>query len=178
MESPPAPPAALSLYPATLSKRQHALHELMSSERAYASDLALILEVHIPLAQGPMTADDIKVIFNNISELAELSDVFCEALQRTIGSALDDPDATDDKIGELFLRYAPELEAPYKAIYYAPSFCARPPHCFTFYPRAHGVPPKDARSRRLFVACLGSVLVTDQTGAETLKIFSVAHGDH
>ncbi|KAF7325303.1 DH domain-containing protein [Mycena venus] len=128
MESPPAPPPRSPLrppptpaatpgsdqQPATLSKRQHALHELMSSERAYASDLALILEVHIPLAQGPMTADDIKVIFNNISELAELSDVFCEALQRTIGSALDDPDATDDKIGELFLRYAPELEAPYK----------------------------------------------------------------
>ncbi|KAK7033818.1 DH domain-containing protein [Favolaschia claudopus] len=98
----------------TLSKRQHALHELLSSERAYASDLTLILEVHIPLAQGPMTADDIRIVFGNIGELAELADVFCEALERTIGSALDDPDATDDKIGELFLRYAPELEGPYK----------------------------------------------------------------
>ncbi|RDB24970.1 Dynamin-binding protein [Hypsizygus marmoreus] len=35
-----------------LTKRQHALHELLSSERAYASDLALIREVHIPLALG------------------------------------------------------------------------------------------------------------------------------
>ncbi|KAF8885984.1 hypothetical protein BD779DRAFT_1531904 [Infundibulicybe gibba] len=35
-----------------MTKRQHALHELLSSERAYASDLALIREVHIPLALG------------------------------------------------------------------------------------------------------------------------------
>ncbi|KAJ7821534.1 hypothetical protein B0H14DRAFT_2455039, partial [Mycena olivaceomarginata] len=61
-----------------------------------------------------MTADDVKIVFGNIGELAELSDVFCEALERTIGSALEDPDATDDHIGELFLRYAPELEGPYK----------------------------------------------------------------
>ncbi|KAJ7817247.1 Dbl homology domain-containing protein [Mycena olivaceomarginata] len=106
---PPPQPAPTS--PSTLSKRQHALHELMSSERAYASDLTLILEVHIPLTDGPMTADDVKIVFGNIGELAELSDVFCEALERTIGSALEDPDATDDHIGELFLRYAPELEA-------------------------------------------------------------------
>ncbi|KAF7289243.1 DH domain-containing protein [Mycena indigotica] len=98
----------------TLSKRQHALHELLSSERAYASDLTLILEVHIPLAQGPMTPDDIKIIFGNIGELAELSDAFCEALERTMGSALEKADATDDRIGELFLRYAPEVEGPYK----------------------------------------------------------------
>ncbi|KAJ7782089.1 hypothetical protein B0H14DRAFT_3585661 [Mycena olivaceomarginata] len=109
---PPPQPAPTS--PSTLSKRQHALHELMSSERPYASDLTLILEVHIPLADGPMTADDVKIVFGNIGELAELSDVFCEALERTIGSALEDPDATDDHIGELFLRYAPELEGPYK----------------------------------------------------------------
>ncbi|KAJ6497445.1 hypothetical protein C8R45DRAFT_898742 [Mycena sanguinolenta] len=126
MDPPPPPPPRSPLRPppqqqsiaAVLSKRQHALHELMSSERAYASDLTLILEVHIPLGawtpQGPMTAEDIKTIFGNIAELAELSDVFCEALERCIGSALDDPDATDDHIGELFLRYAPELETPYK----------------------------------------------------------------
>lgn len=35
-----------------LTKRQHALYELLSSERAYASDLALIRDVHIPLALG------------------------------------------------------------------------------------------------------------------------------
>ncbi|KAJ7270166.1 hypothetical protein B0H12DRAFT_1320345 [Mycena haematopus] len=121
MEPPPAPPPRSPLRPpppptiqSVLSKRQHALHELMSSERAYASDLTLILEVHVPLAQGPMTPEDIKIIFGNIGELAELSDVFCEALQRTIGSALEDPDATDDHIGELFMRFAPELEGPYK----------------------------------------------------------------
>ncbi|KAJ7672065.1 Dbl homology domain-containing protein, partial [Mycena rosella] len=61
-----------------------------------------------------MTSEDIKIIFGNIAELAELSDAFCEALERTIGSALDSADATDDRIGELFMRFAPELEAPYK----------------------------------------------------------------
>ncbi|KIK60802.1 hypothetical protein GYMLUDRAFT_59226 [Collybiopsis luxurians FD-317 M1] len=37
---------------ATLTKRQHALHELLASERAYASDLALVRQIYIPLAIG------------------------------------------------------------------------------------------------------------------------------
>jgi dynamin-binding protein len=36
----------------SVSKRTHALLELLSSERAYASDLALIRDIHIPLALG------------------------------------------------------------------------------------------------------------------------------
>lgn len=36
----------------TQSKRTYALLELLSSERAYASDLALIRDIHIPLALG------------------------------------------------------------------------------------------------------------------------------
>ncbi|KAI0941508.1 hypothetical protein AcW1_003383 [Taiwanofungus camphoratus] len=35
-----------------ITKRTHALLELLSSERAYASDLALIRDIHIPLALG------------------------------------------------------------------------------------------------------------------------------
>ncbi|KAJ7072949.1 Dbl homology domain-containing protein [Mycena amicta] len=97
-----------------LSKRQDALQELLYSERAYAADLTLILEVHIPLAQGPMTQEDIKLIFRNIGELAELSDTFCKTLERCMGSALDKADATDDRIGELFLEYAPGVEGAYK----------------------------------------------------------------
>ena len=38
--------------PPTMSKRTHALIELLTSERAYASDLALIRDFHIPLALG------------------------------------------------------------------------------------------------------------------------------
>ncbi|KAF9463539.1 hypothetical protein BDZ94DRAFT_1192610 [Collybia nuda] len=45
-QPPPPPP------PPPMTKRQHALLELLSSERAYASDLALIREVHMPLALG------------------------------------------------------------------------------------------------------------------------------
>lgn len=38
--------------PTVMTKRIHALRELLSSERAYASDLALIRDIHIPLALG------------------------------------------------------------------------------------------------------------------------------
>ena len=38
--------------PPTMSKRTHALLELLSSERAYASDLTFIRDIHIPLALG------------------------------------------------------------------------------------------------------------------------------
>lgn len=44
---PPTTPSS-----STVSKRVHALLELLSSERAYASDLALIRDIHIPLALG------------------------------------------------------------------------------------------------------------------------------
>ena len=37
-----------------VSKREHALKELLSSERAYASDLAFIRNVHIPIALGKL----------------------------------------------------------------------------------------------------------------------------
>jgi hypothetical protein len=49
-----APSSTLASHTSTtgMTKRHHALHELLSSERAYASDLALIREVHIPLALG------------------------------------------------------------------------------------------------------------------------------
>jgi hypothetical protein len=39
----------------SVSKRTHALLELLSSERAYASDLTLIRDMHIPLALGVYT---------------------------------------------------------------------------------------------------------------------------
>ncbi|KAF8131885.1 hypothetical protein EV363DRAFT_1398292 [Boletus edulis] len=47
----PAGPATPN-QPTVMSKRVHALRELLSSERAYASDLALIRDIHIPLALG------------------------------------------------------------------------------------------------------------------------------
>ena len=49
--SPPPPPQSQPP-PNPMTKRHHALQELLSSERAYASDLALICDVHIPLALG------------------------------------------------------------------------------------------------------------------------------
>ncbi|ETW74620.1 hypothetical protein HETIRDRAFT_456197 [Heterobasidion irregulare TC 32-1] len=49
----PVPPDPSAPPPApAISKRTHALLELLSSERAYASDLALIRDIHIPLALG------------------------------------------------------------------------------------------------------------------------------
>ncbi|KAH8103427.1 hypothetical protein BXZ70DRAFT_999023 [Cristinia sonorae] len=49
------PPSILDS-PTPVSKRIHALQELLSSERAYASDLILIRDIHIPLALGQPTA--------------------------------------------------------------------------------------------------------------------------
>ena len=37
---------------ASTSKRKHALLELLSTERAYAADLALVKDIHIPLSRG------------------------------------------------------------------------------------------------------------------------------
>ncbi|EAU91189.2 hypothetical protein CC1G_06824 [Coprinopsis cinerea okayama7 len=142
---PPQPSATAQ----PMTKRQHALHELLSSERAYASDLALIREVHIPLALGqtvplqnlpisppnssasssrtlstasdsstaslgpPMTQDDARIIFSNISELALFSDMFSEELEIALG-ALVEGGTGEDRVGELFLRIIPELERPYQ----------------------------------------------------------------
>ncbi len=50
--SPPSSKAPSVSQQPSLTKRQHALHELLSSERAYASDLALMRDIHIPLALG------------------------------------------------------------------------------------------------------------------------------
>ncbi|KAJ2928619.1 hypothetical protein H1R20_g8433, partial [Candolleomyces eurysporus] len=81
-----------------MTKRQHALHELLSSERAYASDLALIREVHIPLA---------------LAELAVFSDGFCDELERALGSLVDGG-VGEDCVGKLFLQIIPDLEKPYQ----------------------------------------------------------------
>ncbi|KAG9312331.1 hypothetical protein JVU11DRAFT_7647 [Chiua virens] len=55
LELPSVPAVAgptLPTQPTVMSKRIHALRELLSSERAYTSDLALIRDIHIPLALG------------------------------------------------------------------------------------------------------------------------------
>ncbi|KAF8171877.1 hypothetical protein BJ912DRAFT_860280 [Pholiota molesta] len=130
-----------------MTKREHAMHELLSSERAYASDLALIREVHIPLALGehpfssflshpsssssstkatstssseslntpqpPMTPEDAKIIFSNVSELAMFSDMFTEELELALGDVVEGGRG-DDFVGALFLRIIPDLERPYK----------------------------------------------------------------
>ncbi|KAF9053771.1 Dbl homology domain-containing protein [Hymenopellis radicata] len=103
------------------SKRNHAIQELLASEKAYASDLALVRQVHIPLALGqpiqlastlltstveaPMTAEDCKIIFSNIVQVSQFADKFCEALQAAIDS---------DTVGALFLESIPDMERPYK----------------------------------------------------------------
>ncbi|KAK7052828.1 hypothetical protein VNI00_004147 [Paramarasmius palmivorus] len=133
-----------------LTKRQHALLELLSSERAYASDLALVRMVYIPLALGqpvpvnvlapmtppgssgsssrtmstasdsstsslgaPMSAEDARIIFNNIEDLANFSDTFCDRLEEALGSILEGG-VGEDRVGELFLQTIPEMERPYK----------------------------------------------------------------
>jgi hypothetical protein len=50
----------------SMTKRQHALHELLSSERAYASDLALMRDIHIPLALGEFLCKIKRFVFLHI----------------------------------------------------------------------------------------------------------------
>jgi hypothetical protein len=51
IDSPP-PSATVKVLSTGLTKRTHALLELIESERAYASDLALIRDIHLPVALG------------------------------------------------------------------------------------------------------------------------------
>ncbi|TFY79776.1 hypothetical protein EWM64_g4239, partial [Hericium alpestre] len=77
-----APPAAKPI-----SKRTHALLELLSSERAYASDLALIRDIHIPLALGEQTPFPITPPQSSSSSERTLS----TASSSSSGSALGPP---------------------------------------------------------------------------------------
>ncbi|TFY58626.1 hypothetical protein EVJ58_g6306 [Rhodofomes roseus] len=136
-----------------VSKRVRALEELLSSERAYASDLALIRDIHIPLASGqpapfpaapatppssgssvrtqstssdssagvsssssspPMTRDDIRIIFNNVAELAVFSDSFTEQIEEALGSVLEGGSGVDH-VGALFLDTISTIEPLYLA---------------------------------------------------------------
>ncbi|KAJ1306224.1 hypothetical protein OPQ81_010931 [Rhizoctonia solani] len=116
------------------SKRTHALLELLSSERAYASDLALIRDIFLPLAQGkpttfplppsvgslmfpmhkdpPMSAQDVKIVFGNIEEIASFADELSERLEVALGNVV--PGGTgDDRVGELFCELAPRMTPMY-----------------------------------------------------------------
>ncbi|KDN42354.1 hypothetical protein RSAG8_06845, partial [Rhizoctonia solani AG-8 WAC10335] len=118
------------------SKRTHPLLELLSSERAYASDLALIRDIFLPLAQGepthfplppsvgslmfpmhkdpPMSAHDVKVVFGNIEEIAAFADELSERLEVALGNVV--PGGTgDDRVGELFCELAPRMTPMYLA---------------------------------------------------------------
>lgn len=116
------PSSATSTAPKT-SKRVQALLELLSSERAYASDLALIRDIYLPLARGlptsyplppsagslvspsdpPMSARDVKIIFGNIEELAAFADELSDKIEAALGSIV--PGGTgEDHIGELFCK--------------------------------------------------------------------------
>ncbi|KAI0752811.1 hypothetical protein C8Q80DRAFT_1096780 [Daedaleopsis nitida] len=133
-----------------ISKRNHALTELLTSERSYASDLALIGDVYIPLALGqpapfsatpatppgssasssrtlstasdssylstggpPMTRDDAKIIFNNVTELALFADDFAADLEKALGDVLEGGTG-DDWVGKLILQKVPTMDSLYQ----------------------------------------------------------------
>ncbi len=108
------------------SRRRHALLELLSSERAYASDLALMRHIYIPLALGlpasiqtpvpedsstsissssithhelqraPMTTEDARILFSNTGEIAVFADAFAERIERAIRNIFDDKNSQAD----------------------------------------------------------------------------------
>lgn len=48
-----------------------------------------------------MTTEDAKMIFNNISELALFSDMFCDSLQEALGAVVEGGTG-EDSVGALF----------------------------------------------------------------------------
>ncbi|KAN0137761.1 hypothetical protein V8E53_004245 [Lactarius tabidus] len=142
--------------------RTHALLDLIESERAYASDLALIRDIHLPVALGmrhlfvahtwhanrssghepptstppqssssstrtlstasgsssstslgpPMTHDDTRIIFGNISDLAEFADDFIARLEIALGSVLPNGEG-EDAVGALFIETIYYMEPLY-----------------------------------------------------------------
>ncbi|KAI9465375.1 hypothetical protein BJY52DRAFT_1388898 [Lactarius psammicola] len=144
-----SPPPSATFHPKVLStgltKRTHALLELIESERAYASDLALIRDIHLPVALGheppiptppqssssstrtlstasgsssstppgpPMTREDARIIFGNISDLAEFADDFVARLEIALGSVVPNGEG-EDCVGALFIDTIPHMEPQY-----------------------------------------------------------------
>ncbi|KAI0302459.1 hypothetical protein B0F90DRAFT_1816648 [Multifurca ochricompacta] len=126
-----------------LATRPHALG-LLESERAYASDLALIRDIHLPTALGHeppvpipqlsspsvrllstaldssamslnpphMKGEDARIIFGNITELAEFTDDFLNRLEMALGSVIPNGEG-EDSVGVLFMEKIPCMESPY-----------------------------------------------------------------
>ncbi|CUA67519.1 Rho guanine nucleotide exchange factor 6 [Rhizoctonia solani] len=110
----------------------HALHELLFSEYAYASDLVLIRGIFLPLAQGkqirfplppginrhmlsmhkdpPMSAQDVEVVFGNIKEISLLADELSDRLGSIILGGIG-----DYQVGKLFCELAPRMTPMYLA---------------------------------------------------------------
>lgn len=55
-----------------------------------------------------MTAEDVKMIFSNVAELAVFADMFSEELEGALGRVVDGGQG-DDRVGELFLRIVSRL---------------------------------------------------------------------
>ncbi|KAK7691906.1 hypothetical protein QCA50_005311 [Cerrena zonata] len=126
--------------PVPISKRIHTLLELLSSEKTYASDLAIIQDIHLKTALGqplaslpssnvslpsgpfdtsntsssplPMTVDDAKIIFNNIGDLVTFSDGFTILLEEALGNVLDGG-IGEDYVGAVFLEMVPKMKPIY-----------------------------------------------------------------
>ncbi|TBU38046.1 hypothetical protein BD309DRAFT_972704 [Dichomitus squalens] len=149
------PPTDVTDSPRTsnMTRREHALIELLKSERTYATDLTYLRDLHMPLASGqmssfsanpatppgssasssrtlstasdasaasylpngqpPMTKEDVKIVFSNVSELARFSEDFARELEWALGELVEGGEG-DDYVGKLFLRVIPQLEPLYR----------------------------------------------------------------
>lgn len=56
----------------------------------------------------PMTPEDVKIIFSNITEIAVFTDMFTEELEIALGSVVEGGQGTD-AVGALFLRIVSPL---------------------------------------------------------------------
>ncbi|KAH8980751.1 hypothetical protein EDB86DRAFT_3236681 [Lactarius hatsudake] len=106
------PPKVLST---GLTKRTHALLELIESERAYASDLALIRDIHLPVALGheppiPTPPQSSSSSTRTLSTASGSSS--STSLESALGSVLPNGEG-EDCVGNLFIDTIPLMEPQY-----------------------------------------------------------------
>ncbi|KAI6046273.1 hypothetical protein EDC04DRAFT_2864786 [Pisolithus marmoratus] len=85
-----------------MTKRMHALFELLSSERAYASDLALIRDIHIPLALGNPTGSGSPPPFSSAAGSGSSSRTVSTASDSSTSSSQLGPPMSQQDVRHIF----------------------------------------------------------------------------
>ena len=142
-----------------------------------------------------MTADDAKIIFSNVSELAIFADLFTEELEVALGDVVDGGQG-EDHVGALFLRIVrisiltcetcdrscwartdTRFGKAVQALYHPPPYCTAAPAGATADAGAPGVSELYADGGIDGLACMGPLVAPDQTRAAPAQVSFIASGN-